>query len=358
MINVTRSFLPPLEEFEKELEKIWESRCLTNNGPYVKNLESELEKRFQVEKVKVVNNGTIAMQVALRALGISNCDVITTPFSFVATTSALLLEGCKPIFVDIDPNTYNIDASRIEAHITEDTKAILAVHVFGIPCNVEEIKKVAKKHNLKVIYDGAHCFDVGIEGRSIFNYGHIATGSFHATKLYHTFEGGCIVTNDRALYEKIDLFTRFGIEGDNHLCLGTNAKISEINAAMGLLNLKYIDGLIEERKELSDLYDACLKTLVVRPEIAPNINYNYAYYPIVLSSEEELLKIIERLKAENINPRRYFYPSLNTLPYLKTTQECKISEDISSRILCLPLFNGLKKEEALKIAEIVKGVIL
>ena len=354
MINVTRSFMPPMEEYEEYLKKIWESRYLTNEGPLLKQLQTQLEEYLGVEYVSMMTNGTIALQLALKALDIEDGEVITTPFSFVATTSCIVWERCKPVFVDIDKETLCIDVDKIEQAITEKTKAIMVVHVYGYPCDVERIQEIANKHNLKVIYDGAHAFGCKYKGKSLLSYGDISTCSFHATKLFHTIEGGACITNNKDVYNKLQSIKNFGNVDGNYDNVGINGKITEFNAAMGLANFKYIKQIIEERKEICELYDKLLKGKVKRPKVVEEIEHNYIYYPIILKDEQETLEIIERLNKNDINPRRYFYPSLNKLKYLENKVDCPISEDISKRILCLPLYNGLTKEEIIKICDIIK----
>ncbi len=353
MINVTRSFMPPMEEYEEYLKKIWENRWLTNEGPLLKQLQKQLEEYLGVDYISMMTNGTIALQLALNALDIDEGEVITTPFSFVATTSCIVWERCKPVFVDIDKDTLCIDVNKIEEAITDKTKAIMVVHVYGYPCDVEKIQEIANKHGLKVIYDGAHTFGCRYKGKSLLSYGDISTCSFHATKLFHTIEGGACITNNKEIYDKLQSIKNFGSVEGNYDNVGINGKITEFNAAMGLANFKYIDKIIEERKEICETYDNLLKGKIVRPKVAENLEYNYIYYPIILKDEEETLRIIEALHENEINPRRYFYPSLNTLSYIKDKGNCPISEDISKRVLCLPLYNGLSKEDITKISNIV-----
>jgi dTDP-4-amino-4,6-dideoxygalactose transaminase len=248
-----------------------------------------------------------------------------------------------------------IDPEKIETAITSRTKAILAVHVFGRPCDVERIDDIAKKHNLKVIYDAAHALGVNYKGKSLLDYGDISTCSFHSTKLFNTIEGGAIVTKDKALQKKIDLIKRFGHYGDDHKTLGINAKTSEFNAAMGLCNLSYLEDIISSRKEASESYDRHLKGVFMSRLSLRDTKYNYSYYPVIFDDEDSLLKVKLKLEQDNIFPRRYFYPSLNTLPYIKTYQSCPISENISKRILCLPLYYGLTEEEIIRICDIIKS---
>ena len=353
MINVTRSFLPPRDEYEKYLDQIWESHWLTNNGPLVKELEAKLKEYLGVQYLQLTSNGTIAIQIALKAMGIKG-KVITTPFSYVATTSTILWEGCEPIFVDIDPETLCIDPDLVEAAIDEDTTAVLATHVFGLPCDVERLEEIGKKYGIKIIYDAAHAFVCRYKSRSLLDYGDAATCSFHATKLFHTVEGGCVITHDPALDREVSLKKSFGHIGDEHFTLGINGKNSEFHAAMGLAILPYMQQNIAERKMLSETYDEALKGLpITRPKLPEGLEYNYAYYPVLFENEETLLKVVENLKKNDIVPRRYFWPSLDKLSYNKPKSRCSISNDISSRILCLPFFNGISEGDQKKIVDII-----
>ena len=345
MIAITRPFLPPQEEYEKYLNGIWTRNWLTNMGPLSSDLEINLKQHLKVNHLLFVTNGTIALQIAIKALDLKG-EVITTPFSFIATTSSIVWEGCKPVFVDIDKKTLNIDSSKIEAAITEQTSAILATHVYGNPCDVLAIEKIAIKHNLKVIYDGAHAFGVEVYGKSIFEYGDISTCSLHATKLYHSVEGGLVITKDPELLRKIALTRNFGFYGPEAfalLCI--NGKNSEFHAAMGLANLKYINAIHQKRKLLTERYDRNLQTFKARKPIwMSEATINYAYYPIVFEREDLMHKCITMLNGNEIFTRRYFYPSLaKVLPYLKPT-EMSITENISKRVLCLPLYFELTVE--------------
>lgn len=355
-IYVTRTFLPPIEEYEAYIRDIWNNDKLTNQGPILKKFETRLREYLGVENIHFVTNGTLALQVAIRALDIEGGEIITTPFSYVATTSAILWERCQPIFVDIDAETFCIDVGKIEKSITKDTRAILAVHVFGHPCDVERIEVIAKKYNLKVIYDGAHAFGVKYKGKALLDYGDVSICSFHATKLFHTIEGGCMIFKDDFASEKAELIKRFGHHGEDHLMPGINAKASEFQAAMGLCNFRYVEEIIEKRRGLSELYDKLLSDNFKKMNISDELEYNYAYYPILCKNESETLKVMELLNKDSIFPRRYFYPSLNKLPYIENYQACQIAEDVSSRILCLPLYVGLKKENVSKICDIMNKI--
>ena len=356
-IFVTKTFLPPLKKYQHYLKKIWKNNQLTNQGPLLKEFEIKLKKYLNVPYLHFVTNGTLALQIALKALNIEEGEVITTPFSYVATISSILWERCQPVFVDIRPDSFCLDPEKIEEKITKKTKAIMPVHVFGLPCAVEKIEKIAQKYHLKVIYDAAHAFGVFYKGKSLLNYGDISVGSFHATKIFHTIEGGCLITKNKKISDAIDLIKRFGHYGDIHYRLGINAKASEFQAAMGLCNLDYIDENIEKRKKVFDFYNQFLDSKFQRPPIPKDIRYNYNYYPILFESESKLLKAIKSLNKKNIYPRRYFYPSLNTLPYLKNAQKCPIAEDISKRILCLPLSENLEIEVLERIIKIINQYV-
>lgn len=343
-----------MEEYEKYISEIWQTGQLTNNGPLLREFEAKIREFLRVENFQYVTNGTIALQIALKALDITEGEIITTPFSYVATTSSILWERCTPVFVDIEPDNFTIDADKIEQAITQKTKAIMAVHVFGYACNVKKIEEIAQRHHLKVIYDGAHAFGSNYQGKSLLSYGDITTCSFHATKLFHTVEGGCCIVKDKEINSKLDLIKRFGHNSDEHFCLGINAKQSEFHAAMGLCNFPHLNEIITERKQISLMYDELLENKFQRPKKHEDLEYNYAYYPILFRNEEHLLKTFEALNAEDIYPRRYFYPSLNTLPYIKNKQNCPVSQNISSRIACLPLYVGLENENIEKIVNIVR----
>lgn len=354
MIPVTQPFLPPKEEYDKYLDGIWKRNWLTNMGPLASQLEMELKDYLKLQHLLFVTNGTVAIQMAIKALEITG-EIITTPFSFIATTSTIVWEGCTPVFVDIDPKSLCIDPKKIEEAITENTQAILATHVYGNPCDVDAIEVIAKKHNLKVIYDAAHAFGVEVNGRSVFEYGDISTCSLHATKLYHTIEGGLLVTKNSDLLKKLASIRNFGISGfDSFSDLGINGKNSEFHAAMGLANLKYIEQIHEKRKALVALYDEKLKNLkAVKPVWHSSATENYPYYPIVLESEDLLLKLKQEMDKQEIFTRRYFYPSLaSAVPYLPKL-ELPITEDIARRSLCLPLYYDLTFEEVELIARLM-----
>jgi dTDP-4-amino-4,6-dideoxygalactose transaminase len=353
MINVTKVFLPPLEEYVELIKGVWERNHITNHGPLVTALEEQLKQYLGVKHLFFVSNCTVAIQIAIKALALKN-QIITTPFSYVATTSAAVWEGLEPVFADIDEETLCIDTASIIAKITPQTEAILATHVYGNSCQVKEIEAIAKQYNLKVIYDGAHAFNTKLNGNSILNYGDISTLSFHATKLFHSCEGGAIITNDDALAHKISYLRNFGHNGaEKFHGIGINGKNSELHAAMGLSLFPYIDKIIASRKSISLTYSEYINfDKVKKPILHPAIDYNFAYYPIIFQSEEILLRVIDALNQYDIFPRRYFYPSLNTLHYVKP-QTCVVSENIACRILCLPLYYGLEESNIQQIASII-----
>jgi dTDP-4-amino-4,6-dideoxygalactose transaminase len=317
MINVTKTFLPPLDEYQKQLQRIWKNEWLTNRGELVIELEEKLKNHLSVSNIILMNNGTIPIQIALKLLG-KQGEIITTPFSYVATSAAIIWENCTPVFVDINPTYFSIDENKIEQAITSKTTCILATHVFGNPCNIEAIENIAKKHNLKVIYDAAHAFGVTYNNQSIFQCGDVSTSSFHATKLFHTGEGGAVFCQDDELFKQFFYSHNFGHNGplDFH-GLGINGKISELQAAMGLSVLPHMHKIISSRKNAVEYY---LKNLndqkLVFMKIRENTQWNYSYFPVLFKSEEALLKVQSNLNSAYIFPRRYFYPSLNTIKYV------------------------------------------
>ena len=357
MINVTKTYLPPLAEFQHYVERIWESNQLTNNGQFVRELEQKLKDYLGVKHCLFVSNGTIAIQIALKVLNISQ-DVITTPFSYCATTHSLIWENCKPVFADILTTDFCIDPQKVEEQITEKTQAILATHVYGNPCDVDKLAKIAEKHNLKLIYDAAHCFGVNVNGKSIFNYGDISTCSFHSTKVFHSTEGGAIFTNNDEYAYLIDRYRSFGHIADNYLTIGINGKNSEFHAAMGLCVLPRVGEIIEARRQIFEIYDNLLNwEKLVKPVVVQSVETNYAYYPIFFESEEKLLEVRAALEAQQIFPRRYFYPSLSTLKFVIDESNCPISDDYASRALALPLYYDLAHIDVSKIANIVNSCL-
>lgn len=355
MITVTKTFLPPIEEYTKQVQRAWDNQWITNRGELVLELEEKLKDYLSVSNIIITNNGTIPLQIAVKLLG-NGGEIITTPFSYVATTAAIVWENCTPVFVDIHPEYLTIDETKIEAAITDKTTAILATHVFGNPCNVEVIEAIAKRHNLKVIYDAAHCFGVEYNNQSVFDFGDIITCSFHATKLFHTAEGGAIFCNDKSLNNQCFYSHNFGHKTAlDFQGLGVNGKISELQAAMGLAVLPHMDYILNERKKVVEYYNANLDFSKIKSlKIRENTNWNYSYYPIIFETEEDLLKIQKVLNDAQIFPRRYFYPSLNQLQYVAPSK-CPVSESIASRVICLPLYVGLTASDLELIISIINS---
>ena len=357
MIKVTKTFLPKQSEFQAILQSSWDLHWITNRGPLVLKLEEKLLAYLNANQIILTTNGTLPLQIALKVLG-NQGEIITTPFSYIATTSAILWENCTPVFVDIHPDFLTIDETKIEAAITEKTTAILVTHVFGNPCQVEVIQAIAIKHNLKVIYDAAHCFGVTYNNESIFNFGDISSCSFHATKLFHTGEGGALFFSDKALYESLFYSHNFGHNGPHDFSgVGTNAKMSELQAAMGLAVLPYMDEILSQRKVIVDFYNnnidfSKVRTFVIRE----NTQWNYSYYPIIFESEEKLLQVEKALNQAQIFPRRYFYPSLNTISFA-SGKSMPVSEKIASSVLCLPLYAGLTDNETKEIVHLLNAAL-
>lgn len=352
MITVTRSFLPPFGDVEQLLREVWATGQLTNNGPLVQRLEKALVP-WHGGDAFFVSNGTIALQIALRALGIEG-EVITTPFSYVASTTALLWERCKPVMADIDPHTFCLDAARIEERITPRTTAVLATHVYGAPCDVEAIAAIAARRGLKVIYDAAHAFGTEYKGRPLLSYGDASTCSFHATKLFHTGEGGSMRFSNADVMERARLMRQFGHVFDEHFLPGINGKNSELHAAIGLAVLPHMEAILEKRARLWRRYFAAFDGAPVDLlRIPDGTSYNHAYFPVVLRSEEVLLRVTKALAAENIHPRRYFYPALSVLPYVRQQGSCPVAESIAPRVLCLPLYHDLPEDVQDRVSEIM-----
>lgn len=355
MINVTKTFLPPLEEYQNRIAKVFQNEWLTNRGEMNQELELELKSYLGLDWITLTNNGTIPIQIALKILG-GQGEIITTPFSYVATTAAIVWENCTPVFVDIDPEYLTIDETKIEAAITDKTTCILATHVFGNPCNIEVIEDIAERHNLYVIYDAAHCFGGTYKGESIFKYGDVSTCSFHATKLFHTGEGGAMFCKDKTLQSKLHYSHNFGHDGPLKFHgLGINAKLSELQAAMGLSVLPYMEHVIAERRQVVELYQKFLDlSKLSTMKLRENTSWNYSYFPVVFEGESKMLEIVEALNASNIFPRRYFYPSLNTLDYVHS-ETMNVSESIAQTVLCLPLYVGLSNEDVKRIIGIINS---
>ncbi len=363
-ILVTQPVLPPLEEFVKSLEKIWDCKWLTNNGQFHQDFEKALAKHLGVKYVSLFSNGTLALISALQVMRITG-EVITTPYSFVATTHALHWNGIKPVFADIDPITLNLDPKKIEAAITPKTTAIMPVHVYGTPCNVEAIKEIADTYGLKVIYDAAHAFDVDVNGNSVLNYGDMSILSFHATKVFNTIEGGAIICNDEATKKRIDYLKNFGFAGETKVIApGINAKMNELQAAYGLLQLEHIDEAISKRKYIADLYRNLLTDVdgITFLKDIEGVKHNYAYFPIFIDKKKygkSRDDLYEELKKHNIYGRRYFYPLISQFPTYSGLPSAalgnlSIAEGVTKQVICLPIYPDLLKENINEICRIVK----
>lgn len=364
MIKVTEPFLPPLEEFEVYLRDIWDSRQLTNNGKYHGELEKALCDYLGVKYISLFSNGTLALIAALRVLDIQG-EVITTPFSFVATAHSLLWNNIKPVFVDIDSVTLNIDPEKIEAAVTPGTTAILPVHVFGNPCNVERIAEIAKAHNLKVIYDACHTFGVKLRNVPILNFGDLSVMSFHATKIYNTFEGGAIICHDAATKKRIDYLKNFGFEDEiSVVSVGINAKMNEFQSALGLLQLKYIDNLVIKRKAITAQYRRLLINIpgITYMEDMENVKHCYSYFPLLIDKSQfgrTRDQLYEELKKNDIFGRRYFYPLISHFSYYRDLDSAKpenleVAENIAAMVLCLPIYPGLELSDVDRICDIIR----
>jgi dTDP-4-amino-4,6-dideoxygalactose transaminase len=357
-IYVTMPSLAPLEEYTELLKGVWERGILTHNGPLVQQLEKDLSSKIGVKHTVAVSNGTIAIQMAIKALELKG-EIITTPFTWIATVSAIKWEGCTPIFCDIDANTLNIDASKIEALITDKTVAIMPVHVFGNPCDVDAIQQIANKYNLKVIYDAAHAVGSTINGTSLLSYGDISATSLHATKLLNTAEGGACMTTDDTLNDKIKRIRFFGHNDAKDIVEdGFNGKMTEVHAALGLANMKYYDDVLADRKTKYFMYINGLKSnKQLRFQDLSIGEPNYSYFPIIFDTEELLLKVEKALAEDKIFARRYFYPSVNTYTNVVEYQPTPVSEDISKRILCLPLYWKLSISDVERIISVINNIL-
>ena len=361
-IYVTRPFLPPLEEFAKGLEEIWESQWLTNNGPIVRRFTQELCHYFETDNLCLFNNGTLALQIALQGMGISG-EVITTPFTFVATTHVLYWNKVRPVFVDIEPDYYTIDPEKVEAAITPWTTAILAVHVYGHPCKLNALADIARRHNLKLIYDAAHSFGMKINGRSIAHYGDLSMFSFHATKLYHSLEGGMLIFKEAGLKILFDYLKNFGFKNEEEVVMpGTNAKMNEMQALMGLQVLKYLEENINKREKITALYRQRLKNIPgirLVPPLPPDLTYNYGYFPVEIDAKEFGMTrdaLYEKLKEYNVFSRRYFYPLITDYACYRSVSvkdPLPVARRVAERILTLPIYDGLELSDVEKICEII-----
>ena len=362
MINITKTDLPKIDEYIKYLKKIWETKWLTNNGQFLQLLETKLTKYLKVKNLLLVSNGTSALQLSLKALNLKG-EIITTPFTFCATTNIILWENLTPIFADIDPKTFNIDPTDIEKKITKKTSAILAVHIYGNPCYVNKLKKIADKYHLKLIYDASHAFGVKYNNQSILNYGDISTLSLHATKIFHTIEGGAIIVKNKKLFTKLKLLRTFGIKNEKFILPGINAKMNEFQAAMGLCNLKTINRKIQIREKIYKHYKTKLekiKNIKFQKIIIPK--YNYSYMPICFKNKRERDKIYLELIKNKINPRKYFFPLTANFDYFKIKKTNLIKKyklenasNVANRVLCLPLYPELKIKTANRIIRIIKN---
>jgi len=364
-IYVTRPYLPPLNEFIPYLEKIWDSKLLTNNGDFHKQFEKKLAEYLGVKYISLFTNGTMALITALQTLKITG-EVITTPFSFVATTHSLWWNNIKPIFVDIEPDTFNLDPEKIEAAITPQTTAILPVHVYGNPCKVKRIQEIADTYGLKLIYDACHAFGVTLNGESILNFGDLSVLSFHATKVFNTFEGGAIICNDEATKKRIDFLKNFGFANETTVVApGINAKMNEFQAALGILQLKYVDAAIEKRKRVAEQYRKLLYGIegIKYLDDIEGIRHSYSYFPIFIDEEmfgKSRDAVYEELRKQNIMVRRYFYPLISQFPSYKGLDSAKpdnlpVAGDVTKKVLCLPIFPELENATIEKIIKIIIG---
>ncbi|MDR0796831.1 MAG: DegT/DnrJ/EryC1/StrS family aminotransferase [Tannerella sp.] len=364
-ITVTQPCLPPLEEFVPFLQQIWDNKWLTNNGPLHQQLEQELADYLDVKYISLFSNGTLALMSALQALNIHG-EVITTPFSFVATTHSLWWNKITPVFVDIEPEYLNLDPNKIEAAITEKTMAIMPVHVYGNPCRVDEIQRIADKFGLKVIYDAAHAFGVKKNGISVLNYGDLSVLSFHATKVYSTIEGGAIVCHTPEMKHRIDNLKNFGFRGETVVEEpGMNAKLNEVQAAYGLLQLKYVDGFIKKRRQITELYREQLKEVpgIAFFEDQEGVSHAYSYFPILIDEEKYGISrdgLYEKLKLNNILSRRYFYPLISDFePYKNLASAAKenlpVATKITRQVLCLPIYVELEEDNVKRIVDIIQN---
>lgn len=363
-IYVTQPFLPPLEEFVPYLEKIWESKWLTNGGPFHQELEKELADYLGVEHLALFANGTLALITALQALRITG-EVITTPFSFVATAHSLLWNGIKPVFVDIHPETFNLDPEKIEAAITPHTTAILPVHVYGNPCDVEKIHKIADTYGLKVIYDAAHAFGVNYKGESLLRHGDLSILSFHATKVFNTFEGGAIICPDAKTKKRIDDLKNFGFTDEvTVVAPGINGKMNEVQAAFGLLQLKHIDKAVDSRREIDAQYREQLSSVsgISCPPLPVEATCNYSYFPIIVEKEYSLSRdeLYEKLRQQGIYARRYFYPLISDFPMYRglpsaARSNLPVARKTADQVICLPIYSALLSEDVARIVLLIAG---
>ncbi|WP_028585079.1 DegT/DnrJ/EryC1/StrS family aminotransferase [Desulfogranum mediterraneum] len=362
-IYVTKPFMPPLEEFCEGLKEVWDNQWLTNNGPVLRRYHSELKKYCASDNVCLFSNGTLALQIALQGMGISG-EVITTPFTFVATTHSLYWNKIRPVFCDIEPDYYTLDPAKVEELITPWTTAILAVHVFGRPCNLEALADIAKRHNLALIYDAAHAFGVTVDDNPIGQYGDLSMFSFHATKLYHSIEGGMLTFKDSGLCQTFNYLKNFGFKNETEVVMpGTNAKMNEMQALMGSVMLRHVDDLTAKRTRVYEIYRERLggvPGISFSPDPEPNIEYNYAYVPVLIDEKEFGMSrdaLYEKLKEYNIFARRYFYPLLNEFACYQSVPVSKpltVAEEVSRRVLTLPTYMDLGEDDVNRICDVIK----
>lgn len=359
---VTSPLLPDFDKFNSYLKDIWDTKWLTNNGPYHQTLEKKLGEYLDVKHISLFSNGTLSLMIALKALDITG-EVITTPYSFVATSNSIIWQNLRPVFVDIDPDTCNLDCSKIERAVTNETSAIMPVHIYGNPCDVKQIEKISSNYNLRTIYDASHAFGVKLDNNSILNYGDLSVLSFHATKVFSTIEGGAIICHNKKIKKRIDGLKNFGIEDEVNVSeVGINAKLNEIQSAFGLANLEKIDGAIEKRKIISDEYKKQLKNVlgISYQKIPENVAYNYSYFPIFINDKSALSRdeLYESLKTKGIHARRYFYPLITNLkPYRGKHPDFKVAKEVSESVLCLPLYPDLSMEEVKFISQNIKDLM-
>jgi len=364
-IYVTKPFLPPLDEFTKGLQGIWDNQWLTNNGPLLQKFNRNMSQFLEMDNLSLFNNGTLALQIGLQSLKVTG-EVITTPFSFVATTHALFWNKIRPVFCDIEPDYYTLDPEKVEAAITPWTTAILAVHVFGFPCKFEALANIARRHNLILIYDAAHAFGVKVRGKSIAQYGDLSMFSFHATKLYHSIEGGMLVFQNPYLRTEVDYLKNFGFENEVEVVMpGTNAKMNEMQALMGLSVLNYLPSIIEKRRILVNYYRQRLENVPgihLPPPLPTEIDYNYAYFPIEVSACEYGMgrnHLYEKLKQYNVFSRRYFYPLICDFACYKNvpvTDPLIVARSVTEQILTLPIYYDLELESVEKICDLIENM--
>ena len=363
-IYVTRPFMPPLEEFTRGLREIWDNQWLTNDGPVLRRYLGELKDYFETDNICLFNNGTLALQIALQGMGISG-EVITTPFTFVSTTHALYWNKVRPVFCDIEPDTFTLDPEKVEELITPWTTAILAVHTFGRPCRLDELARVARRHNLRLIYDAADAFGVRVNGKPIGHFGDLSMFSFHATKLYHSLEGGMLTFRDPGLARTFNYLKNFGFKSETEVVMpGTNAKMNEIQALMGSQMLKHVDEIISRRRRLHELYRECLAEapgIIFSPEPGPEVMFNYGYLPVQVDEQQSGISrddLYHRLRQYNVMARRYYYPLINEYDCYQSVPLARpvpVAEKVSGRILTLPVYAGLSENDVENICEIVSG---